>query len=106
MTIRTRLPMRRPHDSFRCQIEGIEYAIGIGRAGEGGPVAEIWLDASKVGSSIAALANDAAIMGSLLLQHGCPIETIRHALTRNNDGAFASAIGKVFDEIVKMEAGA
>jgi hypothetical protein len=40
---------------------------------------------------------DAAIAASLLLQFGCPAETIRHALTRNADGSAAGPLGRLLD---------
>ena len=36
---------------------------------------------------------------SLALQHGAPIETIRHAVTRCSDGSPASILGAVVDRI-------
>jgi ribonucleoside-diphosphate reductase alpha chain len=97
---RETLPPRRFHGSFRFEIERIVYAAGVGRMPDG-RVMEIWLDAGKVGTSLAALANDAAIMASLLLQYGCPLETIRRALTRNPDGVAAGPVGRVLDEIAE-----
>ncbi len=98
--VREVLPTRRFHGSFRFQIERITYAAGVGRTADG-RVAEIWLDAGKVGTSLAALANDAAIMASLLLQYGCPVEVIRRALTRNPDGTAGGPVGRVLDEIAQ-----
>jgi hypothetical protein len=96
---REQLPTRRFHGSFRFQIENITYAAGVGRVGPDGRVVEIWLDAGKVGSSLEALADDAAIMASLLLQYGCPLDVIRGSLTRNPDGSAGGPIGRVLDEI-------
>ena len=101
---RERLPMRRFHGSFRFRIESIDYTAGIGRIDAHGRVAEIWLNAGKAGSSMETLANDAAIMASLLLQYGCPLDVIRSALTRNPDGTAAGPIAMALDEIAKEEA--
>ena len=100
---REQLPMRRFHGSFRFRIETIEYAAGVGRVDSHGRVAEVWLNAGKVGSSLEALAHDAAIMASLLLQYGCPLDVVRKALTRNPDGTAAGPIGMVLDEVAKGE---
>lgn len=100
---RQELPTRRAHDSWRFQIETITYTAGVGRIEEGGAVVELWLNAGKVGSSLEALANDAAIMASLLLQYGCPIDEIRNALTRNSDKTAAGPIGVLLDQIAKGE---
>ena len=42
-------------------------------------------------------ARDASIILSLALQHGTPIETIRHAITRDDDGKACSVIGAIVD---------
>jgi hypothetical protein len=53
-----------------------------------GRVAELFLDAPKE-SPLADAAREAAILVSLALQHGCSVDTIRHAL----DGRDVSPIG-------------
>ena len=41
--------------------------------------------------------NDAATAASLLLQHGCPIDTLRQALTRNGDGSGSGPLARALD---------
>jgi hypothetical protein len=48
-------------------------------------------------------ARDAGILVSLLLQHGCPVETIARALSRNTDGSASGVIGAVLDKILGTE---
>jgi len=45
------------------------------------------------------LASDAAILASLALQLGCPLETITHALKRDARGEASSPIGAALDRI-------
>jgi hypothetical protein len=45
------------------------------------------------------VARDAAILLSLALQHGVTVESIRHAITRNGNGAPASVVGAVVDAL-------
>ena len=40
---------------------------------------------------------DAALAASLLLQHGCPVETLRRALTRNGDGSASGPLAHALD---------
>jgi hypothetical protein len=40
---------------------------------------------------------DAAIVASLALQHGVPLERLQHALTRNGDGSPSSPLGRLVD---------
>jgi ribonucleoside-diphosphate reductase alpha chain len=46
----------------------------------------VFINGSKVGTAAETSAQDAAIVASLALQHGCPMETIRHALARAGGG--------------------
>jgi ribonucleoside-diphosphate reductase alpha chain len=93
---RSSLPRRREHEVFEFEHDCLHYTAGIGRYGYG-PIGEVFLDVSKAGTAIQTYARDSAIILSLLLQHGCPIETVRHALTRNPDGKAAGPIGALLD---------
>lgn len=83
---RCRLPGRRSHWLFRFECDGQSYTGGIGRF-EDGRIAEVFINGTKVGTAAETNAQDAAIVASLALQHGCPVETIRHALARSGGSA-------------------
>ena len=93
---RERLPNRRLHRLYRFECDGQSYTGGIGRF-EDGRIAEIFINGAKVGTAAETNAQDAAIIASLALQHGCPIDTIRHALARSggSTGPLATLLGKV-----------
>jgi hypothetical protein len=93
---RQRLRNRRPHWLYRFECDGQIYTGGIGRFDDG-RIAEIFINGAKVGSAAEANAQDAAIVASLALQHGCPIETIRHALARSGGatGPLATLLNEV-----------
>ena len=93
---RSRVPDRREHEVFEFEHLGLHYTAGIGRYGHG-PIGEVFLDSNKSGTAIQTYARDSAVVLSMLLQHGCPIETIRHAVTRNSDGKAAGPIGALLD---------
>ena len=57
----------------------------------GGAMAEIFIDAAKPGSAIAEYANDAAVLASLLLQHGVAAAEIKHSIS----GPLATALDLV-----------
>jgi hypothetical protein len=97
MTGRTRLPDRRPHELRDFEFGGIRYTAGIGRFSDGSP-ADIFLNpAGKVGTDLEAHARDAAITASIALQHGCPLDDLRRALTRTGVGGPGSALSYVLD---------
>jgi hypothetical protein len=64
-----------------------------------GAVGEVFLDATKQNSMLDAFAADAAILVSLLLQHGATPAEIGHALRRAPDGSAASLVGVVVDRL-------
>jgi hypothetical protein len=72
------------------------YTGGIGRFDDG-RIAEIFINGSKAGTTAEAIAQDAAIVASLALQHGCPIDTIRHALFRT--GGLGGPLVTLLDEV-------
>lgn len=93
---RTRLKDRRAHWLFRFECDGQFYTGGIGRF-EDGRIAEVFINGTKVGTAAETNAQDAAIVASLALQHGCPLETIQHALARSGGatGPLATLLGLI-----------
>lgn len=105
MTAREPLPARRFGETFKLRHgnQHSAYHITLGRYADG-RLGEIFISTSKVGTAMDALARDVAVMMSLALQHGCAIETMRHALTREQDGSPSTIAGAVADAIVKPPA--
>ena len=100
MSARASLPERRLHETQNFLFRGRTYTIGVGRYADG-RVAEVFIDCSKVASESAHDARDAAVCLSIALQHGVPIEAIRAAVTREEDGAPSGIVGCVLDLLGK-----
>src|SRR5262245_1799443 len=98
MTSRRRLPIRRAHQLLEFEHRGIRYTAGVGRF-EDGTLAEIFLNTAKQGTDVNA--RDAAVAASLLLQHGCSVDTLRQALTRNSDGSGSGLLACALDLIAE-----
>jgi ribonucleoside-diphosphate reductase alpha chain len=82
---------------------GFAYTAGIGFFDDAcRHPAEIFLTTNRQGSLVDTNARDAAIAASLLLQHGCPVETLRRALTRNSDGTASGPLAYVLDLLHKQ----
>jgi ribonucleoside-diphosphate reductase alpha chain len=94
MITRQRLPNRRAHEVIPFTFSGIRFTAGIGRF-EDGRTAEIFIDSNKAGSAVEASARSAAIIASIALQHGIPLQTIHHALQLDERGQATSAIGAI-----------
>jgi hypothetical protein len=101
MSARSRLPDRRAGEVFEFEHLGHIYTVGLGFYGYGGRIGEVFLDCNKSGTPIQTYARDSAVVLSLLLQHGCSLDTIRHAVTRNADGSAAGPIGALLDLLAK-----
>jgi len=93
---RERLPNRRAHELLDFEHGGFRYIGGIGRF-EDGRLAEVFLNVAKSGTAIENHARDAAIVASVALQYGTPVDVIRHALTRNSDSSASGALGALLD---------
>ena len=59
----------------------------------------------KTGQDVQFTARDGAVVLSLALQHGTPIETIRHAVTRDKSGEGASILGAIVDALPMISTG-
>jgi hypothetical protein len=99
---RKKLRDRRAHWLYRFECNGQKYTGGIGRFDDG-RIAEIFINGAKVGSAAEANAQDAAIVASLALQHGCPLETLRHALIRT--GGSGGPLATLLDEVERQAGG-
>ena len=99
---RRRLPNRRAHELLSLEHGGISYTAGVGRF-ENGDLAEIFLNTSRNGTAVDVNARDAAVAASLLLQHGCSVDTLRQALTRNGDGSGFGPLARALDLLAEWE---
>jgi len=98
MNGRERLPDRRGCDTRLMRVGKQEYVVTVGHY-DNGAVGEIFVCGAKAGSDLDAVMRDAAILLSLGLQHGVPIDTMRGAITREGDGTASSIIGAVLDHL-------
>src|SRR5262249_47530759 len=99
---RRKLPQRRGALAIEFEHAGHRFRMQIGCFPDGA-LGEVFLDATKQNSMLDAFAADAAILLSLLLQHGVTPDEIGHALRRCPNGAPASLIGAVVDELHATE---
>ena len=100
MTTRTRLPNRRPCETFEFTLANLRYVASVGFDPDGSPK-EIFLQAGKAGTHLAIAVQEAAILTSLALQFGCPVETIRSSALRAENGAAEGSIGHLVDAVCK-----
>jgi hypothetical protein len=95
---RARLPDRRLAETHEVEHAGLRYKVTFGFFSDGSP-GEAFISNHKAGNASDVAARDAGILLSLLLQHGCTLETISHAVSRNADGSPSGIVGAVLDLI-------
>jgi hypothetical protein len=101
---RITLPQRRTAETFEFEHasdrgkQPMKYTATVGRYPDGA-IGEVFLNAAKLNTDIDVNARDGAVAISLAVQHGCSIETLRHAMTRNADGEASGPLGALLDQI-------
>jgi ribonucleoside-diphosphate reductase alpha chain len=95
---RSRLPNRRSTETFEIRVGTLRYTVSIGRF-VNGTLAELFITNGKAGSDSDTAARDSAIVASIALQHGVPVDTLRSALMRNRDGSACGPLGAALDAI-------
>ena len=96
--MREKLPNRRPCLTFSFVCNNLDYTATISHFADL-RLAEIFLSNCKAGSHSDAAARDSAVVCSIALQHGVPLDTIRHALLRDARGNPSSPLGMALDII-------
>lgn len=90
------LPNRRSSEFYNFEHDGHRYRASVSRF-EDGSLAEVFLDGSKPDTAVAIVGRDLAVAASLALQYGCPVETLRKALSRLHSGEAAGPLGALLD---------
>jgi hypothetical protein len=94
---RQRLPQRRGSMRFSFTHNGRLYHATVSKFPDG-RLAKIFIDAGKPDSEIAVHMNDAAVLASLLLQHGVTATAIRHSIS----GPLGAALDALADKQEQM----
>jgi hypothetical protein len=102
MSARRRLPNRRASLTFELEHAGLHYTASFSRF-ETGEIAEVFISNHKRGNSVDVAVRDAGILISLLLQHGCALETIARTVTRDTNGSASGIVGAVLDRIARHD---
>jgi hypothetical protein len=94
--IRRRLLNRRASQTFNFICGNFHYVATVSFFDDG-RLAEIFIGNGKAGSGTDTAAKDSAVVASIALQHGVPLETIRRALLRDSRGGASSPLGAAID---------
>jgi hypothetical protein len=99
MSERHRLPFRRASTNFDIESRGLRFTVTS--TIEGGKLREIFISNHKAGSAAGIMASDAAVVCSIALQYGVPVEVIRKALMRDAQGRASGPLGVALDHIAE-----
>jgi hypothetical protein len=100
--MRERLPSRRAAETFDVEAGGLRYRATIGRFADG-RLAELFITSHKADTTAGIMASDAAVVCSIALQYGAPVETLRRALMRDPAGRAIGPLGVVLDLVTSEE---
>jgi hypothetical protein len=99
MATRQILPNRRLAETFEIEHADKRYTVSVGFFLPGKP-AEVFISGSKAGSDVESVARDGAVLLSIALQYGVPLDVMAGAITRNADGKAQTIIGAVLDQLM------
>jgi ribonucleoside-diphosphate reductase alpha chain len=85
--------------TYTLEAGGLTFTATVSRFDDG-ELGEIFLKNHKADSTAGVMASDAAIAASLALQFGCPLETLRRALSRDPRGNATGPLGVALDKLV------
>jgi hypothetical protein len=101
VSTRNALPQRRRGETFELTHGGqntpFQITVGYYRDGK---VGEVFIAGGKSGSDFEAVARDGAVLLSIALQFGVPLDVLQNAITREGDGKPSTIIGAVIDRLV------
>jgi hypothetical protein len=99
---RRRLPNRRNCETFDIESSSMPFTVTISRF-EDGSLGEIFVSNHKNGSHADVSARDAAIIASVALQYGAPVDVLRKALIRDSRGNASGPLGVALDLLAREQ---
>lgn len=106
MTNREVLQNRHYSENITVFFQGERYDVTVGKYPDD-RVGEVFINriigksSSKVGTLLDGVCRDSAILMSLAIQHGTSLNTLRRAITRDEDGNPSTIVGVVIDILLK-----
>jgi hypothetical protein len=100
--MRQRLPNRRRSETFGFECSALKYTATVSWFDDG-RLGEVFLGNHRADSHADACARDSAILASLALQFGAPLDVLRKALLRDSQGCPSTPIGCALDLIAEAK---
>lgn len=100
--LRQRLPNRRASQQIAFICNDLKY-VATASFFPDGRLAEVFITNAKAGSHSDSAAKDSAVVCSIALQYGVPLDVVRRALLRDSAGNPSSPLGCALDIITEWE---
>lgn len=97
-----KLPNRRNSVTLKFYCDQVKYHATVTLDDKGVPL-EVFFDAGKVGSAAHIAAKDLAVVTSIALRYGTPIDVIAEALSQERDGTPIGPLGILLKELRDMQ---
>jgi ribonucleoside-diphosphate reductase alpha chain len=99
---RQRLPDRRASTAFCFECNSLRYTASASWFDDG-RLGEVFVSNHRADSHADSCARDAAILASIALQFGAPLDVLRRALLRDSQGRPSTPIGCALDLLAGRE---
>ena len=99
---RQRLPDRRASTVFCFECNSLRYTASASWFDDG-RLGEVFVSNHRADSHADSCARDAAILASIALQFGAPLDVLRRALLRDSQGRPSTPIGCALDQLANGE---
>jgi len=99
---RMRLPTHRESETFKYEFATFKWYATISRF-PNGQIGEIFLATAKTGEMLRIQSTDSAILASLAMQYGCPLNVMLDAMSRNERGEVVSPIAMALETVSKNQ---
>jgi hypothetical protein len=100
MSARRKLPQRRRSMTFNFECAGLSYTATVSWFPDG-KLGEVFLGNHRADSHADSCAKDSAILASICLQYGAPLDVLRKALLRDSHGRPSTPIGCALDMLAE-----
>jgi len=99
---RRRPPDRRDGELVTFDHDGVRYTAQFSRD-DGGKISELFLNGAKEGTTANIVARECAVILSIAVQCGAPLETLYAALPKLHDGSPAGPVGRALSLIAESK---
>lgn len=100
--IRENLPARRACVNTTVEVGNFKMIMGVGFYDDGRP-GEVFVSNTMTGTDFDAMSRDCAVVLSIAMQYGIPLDEIHKSLTKDSSGRPSSVMGELVRQLLSGE---